>query len=328
MPQLMISLDKKILDPQSAVARRMIQYGEKDSLHIIIPCSEKKEVQLSPQVRAVGSGAASKWRQWGRLYAMGEEYLKKNKVDIISAQDPFFIGLTAVWLGRQFHCPTEIQVHGDFYSSEYYRRSGGLNWMRFQIGKYVLRRANRVRVVGQRVKRSLIEKLGIAESKIILRPVSGRPPADAQFDLHQRYFQFNKIFVVIGRLDPVKNIPWLLGVFKLVTNQMPGCGLIIVGNGPQKLLLQKLAQNLRLDQQTIFTGWTDEVWSYMKTADAVLFPSLSEGYGLVPMEAVQAGAKVIMTDVGVANYELKPSDQVRIVPVGDKDAFIKEMFAV
>ena len=50
-----------------------------------------------------------------------------------------------------------------------------------------------------------------------------------------------------------------------------------------------------------------------------------QGYGMVPMEANMAGKKVIMSDVGVANYELKPSENVIILPIDYKERFINEI---
>jgi glycosyltransferase involved in cell wall biosynthesis len=69
--------------------------------------------------------------------------------------------------------------------------------------------------------------------------------------------------------------------------------------------------------------WTDDPFSYVKTADCVLFPSLSEGYGMVAMEAHAAGTPIIMTDVGVANYELPAGPKVIITPLDDRDKFIQ-----
>ena len=46
------------------------------------------------------------------------------------------------------------------------------------------------------------------------------------------------------------------------------------------------------------------------------------------MEAHAAGCPVIMNDVGVANYELKPSEKIKISPVNDKEAWIKAIKSV
>ena len=104
--------------------------------------------------------------------------------------------------------------------------------------------------------------------------------------------------------------------------------LLIVGEGSQKNMLKEKVVSLALNKNIKFEDWVDDRFSYLKTCDAVLFPSLSEGYGLVPMEANAAGAPVIMNDVGVANYELIPDEKVKIISVNDKDAWIQAILNI
>ncbi len=327
----MISLDNKIFNPSSAVARRMIQYGEKKVLYIIAPYFKKEIISLSPTVTIKGSGGSNKISQLWRLYGVGEQTLKEYKVDIISAQDPFFIGLVGLGLKKQFKLRLEIQMHGDFYGSKYYRTNGLKNRLQYYLGKYIVRRADRIRVVGQRIKKSLIP-LGVPEEKIVIRPVAldvERLTRDGMTGgLQERYPGFEKIFLALNRLDPVKNIPWLLVVFKQVLESQPKAALVIVGDGPQKKRLLADISRLQLQKNVFMEPFIANPAQYLKTADAVVFPSLSEGYGLVPMEAAALGTPVIMSDVGVANYELQPSEKVTILPVNDVDGFKKAMLAI
>ncbi len=332
MRQLMISLDKKILDPTSAVARRMVEYGEKNELFIIIPHSEKQELDLSANVRVFTSWGTSKWRQFWELYGVGERILKKEKIESITAQDPFFTGLTAVWLKIQFKLPVEIQVHGDFYGNNYYRQSGLMNRVRWHLGKYTIKRADKIRTVGERVSENILKNFHITPSKVYIRPV----PVDSRqiqayepkVNLHERYPGFEKIFLCLGRLDKVKNIPWLIKIFAQVVKHKPKYLLVIVGSGPEKQNLESLILNLKLDYNLKLEDWSNDPWSYIKTADCILFPSLSEGYGLVPMEASAAGTPIIMNKVGVANYELKPSDKVIILPINNEKKWIEAILSV
>jgi glycosyltransferase involved in cell wall biosynthesis len=331
MSQLMISLDKRIFDPSSLAARRMVEYGEKDQLYIIVPSAEKKEVELSQKVKVLGSGGKAKPFQFWNLYQTGRKFLQKNKVDLITTQDPFFTGLLGIWLKRKFYSRLEVQVHGDFYGSSYYRQSGLLNRVRYYLGRYVLNQADHVRVVGLRTKDGLVS-LGIPREKIEVRPIAvnvlriqSQMPS---FKLADRFPGFTKLFLVAGRLDPVKNIAWLLQIFKRYLEHGGSSALIILGEGKEKERLVTIAHNLGIDKNVFFEPWTDDPVSYVKGASAVVFPSLSEGYGLVVCEARAAGIPIIMTDVGVANYELKPSERVKIIPVGDSEAFIAAMLKI
>jgi glycosyltransferase involved in cell wall biosynthesis len=228
-------------------------------------------------------------------------------------------------LKRKFKTKLEIQVHGDFFGN-YYRRQ----WWRLSLARFIINRADKIRVVGERIKQSLFS-LGVAENKITVRPVQNDPELiknlPVVINLRDKYRGYEKIFLVLGRLDPVKNICWLVDIFKEVAKKKNYL-LLIVGRGLEENNIRKQIARNNLSDNVILQNWTEDPYSYLKTADCVLFPSLSEGYGLVPMEASIIGTPVIMTDVGVANYELPPGPKVKIVPVGDKDAFVKEMLKI
>ena len=328
MSIVMLSLDKKILDPSSAVAKRMIEYGSSEELFIAIPDKEKRSVTLSPRVQVETSGGGNKLIQLWNLYGVAERYLLKQQASLITAQDPFFLGFLALQLRWQFKTKVEMQVHGDFYSNNYYRFGFPKRHVLWHMGKLVLPRADKIRVVGERIKQSLL-KLGIPPERITVRPIQTNASAiqsyQAKFNIHEQFPQWKKIFLVLGRLDPVKNIAWLIDVFSDAQKERPGIGLLIIGDGPERERLLQQIRKSGMENSIRMLPWTNDPWSYIKTADALLFSSLSEGYGLVAMEAAAAGTPVIINDVGVANYELKRGPKVTIVPVNDKKDFLSAM---
>ncbi len=322
----MISLDKKILDPNSAVARRMVEYGKESELFIIIPSKEKKLFDLSPNVHVQSTGRKNKVMQFLSLKRIGNKLVKEYGIQAITTQDPFCTGLVGWLLKRKFKIKLEVQMHGDFLG-DYYKKQ----WPRLRLAKFILKRADKIRVVGERIKQSLI-KFGVAESKIEVRPIFVNVEEiknyQPKFNLHQKYPGYEKIFLVLGRLDPVKNIDWLVGVFGEVLKLRKDLLLLVVGSGDNESDIRLHVTRYTLHENVKFESWTTDPISYLKTADCVLFPSLSEGYGLVAMEASVAGTPIIMSDVGVANYELKPSEKVKIIPISDREAWVKAILEI
>ena len=319
----MISLDKKILDKDSSVAKRMISYGEEQELFVLVPSKEKKNFKLSPQVHIVSTGG-NKLQQFFRLKKIGLKVIKENNIKSITTQDPFFLGLIGFCLKKKTGKSLEVQLHGDFFSSGYYKKSGFKNWLQYQIGKRIVFKADQLRVVGQRIKKSLVN-LGVEEKNITIKPISldieKIKNYNPKIDLHKKYPTFEKIFLFLGRIERIKNIQFLLDIFQ----KQSGLGnslLLVVGEGSQK---NKLLRQVNFSKNIKFENWTDEHISYIKTADCVLFPSSSEGYGLVAMEANAAGTKIIMNDVGVANFELKQSERVEIVPIENREAWVEKI---
>lgn len=327
---LMISLDKTILDPHSRAAARMGLYGLEKDIHILIPASMPVVVQVNERVRAEGIGGR-KSRQFFRIVLRGRKILhdKDAGIDMITTQDPFFTGLAGFIIRTGKKISFEVQLHGDFYGSPYYKRGSLKHRIQYRLGRFILRRADRIRVPGERVRQSLL-RLGVAPARIVVRPVAleseqihAGASKPSQTDLHLIYPKHEKIFLVLARLDPVKNIPWLVDVFADVVRERPRYGLVIVGDGPDKGRIEIRIHRNHLEGHVHLEPWTMAPWDYLKTADALLFPSLSEGYGLVVMEAVAFGTPVIMTDVGVANYEVRSGSKVSIVPVGDAQKFVQ-----
>lgn len=312
MRQLMISLDKNILKRDSRVAQRMIEYGKVNELFVIIPSKEKESFDLSQAVHVRSTGG-SKLTQFFRLVQIGKRLIKNKNIQEITSQDPFFTGFIGWRLSKKFKINLEVQVHGDFFSGYYNKQ---------RLAKFILKQAAVVRVVGERVKQSLVS-FGISENKIIVRPIQNNINSiesyNSEINLHNKYPGYEKIFIVLGRLEPVKNILWLIDVFKEVVKRKNYL-LLIVGRGSEEEKIKcAVGSNIKLE------NWTENPYEYLKTADCVLFPSLSEGYGLVPMEAAVIGTPVIMNSVGVANFELKSSDKVKILQINETEKWIQEI---
>lgn len=326
MRLLMISLDNKILDAATAPAARMIRYGEENELYIIIPGSEKKETVLSPRAQAWGTGG-KKWLQFFLLWCLGAKIIRKFNLTpadtLISAQDPFFAGLVGYCLKLGRGHKLEIQVHGDFFGRYYHRQ-----WFRLALAKFVLKRADRVRVVGERVKQSLLA-VGIAADKISVKPIAVHDQKISRNnDWRALYPGYKKIFVWGGRMEPTKNLLWLTEIFAAVARSRPDYLLLLVGGGSQFSTLQKKITDLKMTENIKLAPWVDSFFSSIYGADCLLLPSLSEGYSLVAMEAKAAGIKIIMNDVGVAGYELPASEQVKILPINDREKWLEAILAV
>ncbi len=326
----MISLDKKILDPNSTVAQRMIQQGLQDSLFIVVPAVSTQQVRLSTTVQVLGVGG-SKFFQFFGIISSGRKFLFEHpEITVVTCQDPFFTALAAFFIWKQ-PLVFEVQVHGDFFGSNYYRAGSLMNRARYYLGKFFIRLANPVRVAGERIKQSIIAT-GVAEHRIVARPVTLDPEATPHFkphfNLHERFPGYEKIFVALGRLDPVKNIAWLIQLFPELLKTHRGTLLVIVGDGVERAALELLVKHFCLRDNIVFTGWVNDPLSYLASSDGLLFPSLSEGYGLALLEANAVGCPIVTTDVGVANFELNTGPAVHIVPINDRAAFLKAVFTL
>lgn len=110
--------------------------------------------------------------------------------------------------------------------------------------------------------------------------------------------------VTCGRLTQMKNIGFLLPLLKRLLATFPDLQLVIIGEGESKAQLIAKASTLGLavgndplsGAEVVFTGFLSEPHSVFQTADLFVFPSKAEGFGLVILEAMNAGLPVIASD--------------------------------
>jgi L-malate glycosyltransferase len=107
-----------------------------------------------------------------------------------------------------------------------------------------------------------------------------------------------KRVVMVANLRPVKAVDTLIRAAAIVAKSVPDVRFAIVGDGPQRALLQTLADELSLTGQIDFIGSTSDVRSTMQGAKVGVLTSTSEGFSNAILEYMCAGLPVIATDVG------------------------------
>lgn len=116
----------------------------------------------------------------------------------------------------------------------------------------------------------------------------------------------------VGRLSSEKNQGFLLDVFAQLIKLRPDSRLLLVGDGPDKIMLQRQAKELGIVDKVIFYGVSEHVERLLWAMDAFVFPSLFEGLGLACIEAQVAGLPVICSE-GVPE-EAKITPLVSVLP--------------
>ena len=112
----------------------------------------------------------------------------------------------------------------------------------------------------------------------------------------------------VGAFLPVKNHSFIIAVFKELSNMGLDCKLILIGDGTKnfKHSIIKQAVTLGIHDKIIFTGVINNVNEYMQAMDALIFPSLYEGFGNVLIEAQAAGLKCFVSDCITTETDIVP----------------------
>lgn len=109
-----------------------------------------------------------------------------------------------------------------------------------------------------------------------------------------------KLVLYVGRLVREKGAAVLLEAVPKILHYAPGTRLVIAGTGPLLLELQARAAALGVAERVAFPGFVDDATrnALLTTADAAVYPSTYEPFGIVALEAMAAGTPVVVSDVG------------------------------
>jgi D-inositol-3-phosphate glycosyltransferase len=140
-----------------------------------------------------------------------------------------------------------------------------------------------------------------------------------------------KIVLYVGRFDPRKGIETLVrSCQQLRSNYSGHFKLILVGgsspersDGEERARIEKIVQEVGLEEQTLFAGQIghDRLPLYYAAADVCVIPSHYEPFGLVALEAMACGTIVVASDVGGLRFTILPEETGLLVPAKDIDAF-------
>lgn len=104
----------------------------------------------------------------------------------------------------------------------------------------------------------------------------------------------------VGRLHPDKDQTTLIKAFSLFHEHNKTAKLVIMGSGRLEQELKQLAERLDIHNSVMFTGLIENAASYFKMFDVYVSSSLREPFGIVLLEAMNAGVPIVCSDTGGA----------------------------
>jgi glycosyltransferase involved in cell wall biosynthesis len=124
------------------------------------------------------------------------------------------------------------------------------------------------------------------------------------------------IILTVARLDQQKGLQFLLEA----AAQVPEAVFVIVGEGPERIALEKQSQDLSLENRVIFAGFHQDIPAWLGHCTLFVLPSLYEGVPISLLEAMAAGKPVIASAIPGNMEALTHAESGWLVPPGDADA--------
>ena len=271
--------------------------------------------------------------------------LRKEKIELIHAHQPFGVGLAALLLARRMKIPFVYSFHTLFTRYVHHAPFIPQRLAKRLIASYVTffcRRADTVIVPSEMVRRLLVLRKVNSPIKVIptgikLDAIKEKKKIGGQRAAVRKKHQLPpgaKILLYSGRLSEEKNFPFLLRAFAAIQQEAKDAYFLVVGGGPKENEYRRQARG-----NIIFTGQRphSEVLDYCLAADVFVYASTTETQGLVLTEAKACGLPVVavfgggISDViesGIDGYVLPRSQELfveHVLRLLKEDALRQEM---
>jgi glycosyltransferase involved in cell wall biosynthesis len=217
------------------------------------------------------------------------------------------------WVPRNLPCPYVITVH-DVVEHMYraHDRSSLRRSLHFQLTRHVLKKAGRILAVSKFTKSEIEKLFGIAGRHIEVvynaideRFLRGHATEADQQVLEERYLVTYPFLLYAGRISPHKNLVRIIQAFAALKAELekqakyPDLKLIIIGDELSKHPdLRRTAIRSGVQNDVRFMGFVpiEMLRLFYDAAKVFVFPSLFEGFGLQPLEAMAHGTPVVTSN--------------------------------
>ena len=249
--------------------------------------------------------------------------------------DPWLVGrLARLVRSRGAHAVHTHGVHADLYgrlclqgldgvlllqtrhNDDRFRRL----WIMRLLNQWLARRCVRIVAISDAVREFVCAVEGIPPRKVerIYYGLDAAPAPQNVADLRTELgWAGAPLIGFVGRLTGQKGVDVLLNAFAIVHRALPTARLLLIGDGPQRAALAALAGGLQISAAVHFAGWREDARAQMAALNVLAIASRWEGFGLVTLEAMQAGVAVVASRVSALPEIVLDGETGLLVPAAN-----------
>ena len=237
------------------------------------------------------------------------KFIKKNQIQIIQSHLSHANQL-AIATGILSGIPAFPTIHNTFEFIDKRKFFDPRVILIKLTNEVTFRLADKIISVSDEIKKIVIKKFRITDSKIVVvkNGIVFNERSVSKKYREKDIFHYNNIIKIlaVGRLTYQKAMEVLVKAANILyQNGMKNFEVIIVGEGEQRIMLEKLIREFNAEKYIRLLGIRFDVIDLMKSADIFVLPSRYEGLSIAMIEAMACGCPIIATDAPGINAHIK-----------------------
>ena len=216
---------------------------------------------------------------------------QREPFDVVHAHDWMTFAAGAV-AARVSGKPLVVHVH----STEFDRNGEHVDRRIYDIERQGMHRADRVIAVSRLTQRMCVDRYGVPKEKVtvVYNAVQQVAPRLRQ-DVRPR--NGDQVVLFLGRMTMQKGPEYFVAAAHKVLQRVPNVKFIMAGTGDLTIRTIEMAAALGIGHRVLFAGFLqgDDVARAFRMADLYVMPSVSEPFGIAPLEALAHGVPVIIS---------------------------------
>ena len=189
--------------------------------------------------------------------------------------------------------PLVIHVH----ATDFDRSRGNVNPNVFRIEKDGMNYADHIITVSNLTRQTVIEKYGISPDKVTTVHNAVEPMSEEIMAIEMPRNPKEKVVTFLGRITMQKGPEYFVEVAAQVLRKTNNVRFVMAGSGDMMNKMIRLAAERDIADKFQFTGFLrgKQVYEMLKSSDVYMMPSVSEPFGISPLEAMQVGVPSIIS---------------------------------
>jgi glycosyltransferase involved in cell wall biosynthesis len=248
---------------------------------------------------------------------------RNERPDVVHIATEGPLGWSALSAAKKLGIPVCTDFHTNFHS---YTAHYGIGLLKKPIAAYLRHFHNKAActLVPTTSLQQQLEYEGYKDVLVVSRGVDTElfHPAKRSAELRAAWCvdEETPVVMLVSRLAPEKNLHVVLQAYEQMRRVNPQAKLVMVGDGPARAGLEKL------HPQVIFAGMQtgEALAQHYASGDIFLYPSLTETYGNVTVEAMASGLATLAYDYAAAQQHIRHDVNGLLAPFADTDAFITQ----